>query len=107
MQDGYTHANWVYTDRIIKNITSFDFTSSYPYILVTHRFPASEFIKCNITKKEQMLKNFAYLLTIEFTNIKCKYYNNFISASKCIEIVNGVYDNGRIISSDKIKVNVC
>ena len=26
-------------------------------------------------------------------NIKCKYYNNFISQSKCSKIVKGVYDN--------------
>ena len=40
-----------------------------------------------------MLKRFAYLLVVEFKNIKCKYYNNFISQSKCSKIVKGVYDN--------------
>ena len=29
---GYTHANWIYTDTIIKNVSSYDFTSSYPSI---------------------------------------------------------------------------
>lgn len=27
---GYTHANWIYADTIIKNVSSYDFTSSYP-----------------------------------------------------------------------------
>ena len=30
---GYTHANWIYTDEIIKNVSSYDFTSSYPFVL--------------------------------------------------------------------------
>lgn len=28
---GYTHANWVFADTIIKNVKSYDFTSSYPF----------------------------------------------------------------------------
>lgn len=103
---GYTHANWIYTDEIQKNITSWDFTSSYPYILVSHQFPSTEFQKCLITRKEQMIKRFAYLLVVEFKNIKCKYYNNFISQSKCSKIIKGVYDNGRIIEAESITITL-
>lgn len=103
---GYTHANWVYTDEILKNITSYDFTSSYPYILVSHKFASTEFRKCNIKKREQMLQNFAYLLVVKFTGLKCKYYNNFISASKCKDIYNASYDNGRIMSADSITITL-
>lgn len=88
MQVGYTHANWLYTDEIQKNITSWDFTSSYPYILVTHQFPSTEFLKCNIKKREQMIKKFAYILVVKFKNINCKYYNTFISESKCRYVKN-------------------
>lgn len=63
-----------------------------------------EFKKCNITKKEQMVKSFAYLLKVRFKNIKCKFYNNFISQSKVEKIKNGRYDNGRIISADEIEI---
>lgn len=103
---GYTHANWVYTDEILKNITSFDFTSSYPYILVSHKFASTEFRKCNIKKREQMLQKFAYLLVVKFSGLKCKYYNNFISQSKCREIKKGEYDNGRIISAESITITL-
>ena len=103
---GYTHANWIYTDEIQKNIESWDFTSSYPYILVSHQFPSTEFLKCNIKNKNQMLSRFAYILVVEFNNIKCKYYNNFISQNKCESIINGKYDNGRIIQAEKIKITL-
>lgn len=103
---GYTHANWIYTDEILKDITSFDFTSSYPYILVTHKFASTEFRKCNIKKREQMLQKFAYLLVVKFNGLKCKYYNNFISQSKCREIKKGKYDNGRVIEADSITITL-
>ena len=101
---GYTHANWLFTDEIVKNVTSYDFTSSYPYVMCTHKFPMNEFKKCNIKSVEQISESFAYLLNVKFTNIKCKYYNNFISLSKVSRIKNGRYDNGRIISADEIEI---
>lgn len=101
---GYTHANWIYANEVLHNITSYDFTSSYPYVMVTHKFPSKEFKPCKITNRNQMLKSFAYLLKVRFYNIKCKYYNNFISQSKCIRIKNGKYDNGRIISAEELEI---
>lgn len=101
---GYTHSNWIYTDVILENVDSFDFTSSYPYVMITHKFPSKEFKKCNLKKAEYMNSNFAYLLVVDFKNIKSKFYNNFISLSKCRKIKNGRYDNGRIISADEIEL---
>lgn len=101
---GYTHSNWIYTDEIQKNIESWDFTSSYPYILVTHQFPSSEFLPCRIKNRSQMLSRFAYILVVKFENIKCKYFNNFISQSKCRSITKGKFDNGRIIEAEEIEI---
>ena len=105
---GYTHANWIYADTIIKNVSSYDFTSSYPYVMVTHKFPMTIFRKCNITKLSQIesMKSFAYLLKVRFTDLRCKYYNNFISQSKCTNIHNAKYDNGRIISADSLEITL-
>lgn len=103
---GYTHANWIYTDEIIKNVDSWDFTSSYPYILVTHQFPSTEFKRCYIKDVKNMSKRFAYILVVKFKNIKCKYYNNFISQSKCRNIKGGKYDNGRIIEAEELETTI-
>lgn len=101
---GYTHANWIYTGEILENITSFDFTSSYPYVMVSEKYPSSEFRKCNIKNLDDMIDSFAYLLVVRFYNIKCKYYNNFISESKCKKIKGGKFDNGRVISADELEI---
>ena len=79
-----------------------------PYVMVTHKFPMREFRKCNITSIDQInsLFNFAYLLVVRFYNIECKYYNNFISQSKCRHIVNGKYDNGRVIAADSLELTL-
>ncbi len=101
---GYTHSNWTLTNEIIKNVDSFDFTSSYPYCMVTQKYPGTSFKKCYIKSKDDMISNLAYLVRVRFTKIKCKYFNNFISYSKCINIKNGKYDNGRVIYADELEI---
>ena len=103
-QGGYTHSSWINTAETIKNVDSWDECSAYPYVMTTHRFPASEFKKCWITKYEDMNKNFAYLLHIRFTNVKSKFYNNFISSSKCMHLRGASYDNGRLISAESFEM---
>ena len=103
---GYTHANWIYADTVLKNVDSYDIASSYPYVLVTQKYPNNEFKKCFIKRREQMSKRLAYILVVKFWNVKCKYYNNFISASKCRNLKGAKYDNGRLISADEFEMTL-
>lgn len=105
-QGGYTHASWVYVDRIINDVDSYDFTSSYPYVMTCFKYPTSEFIKSKVKRKEDMFNLYAYLLVVKFTNVESKYYNNIISYSKCRSIKNGKYDNGRVIKADEIVITL-
>ena len=103
-QGGYTHANWIYADDILENVDSYDFTSSYPYVMTSFKYPMSEFIEDNVKSVNDMYKIYAYLLVVRFTNLKCKYYNNFISASKCRKISGARFDNGRLIEAREIEI---
>lgn len=103
---GYTHANWIYADEVLKNVDSYDIASSYPYVLVTQKYPNSEFLPCNIKSVEKMSKRLAYLLVVRFKNVKCKYYNNFISASKCRNLRGAKYDNGRLIEAKEFEMTL-
>ena len=103
---GYTHANYMYTDEVIPNVDSYDETSAYPYVMVTSKFPMSEFKECHIKTVDDMIKKYAYLLKVTFHNLKCKYYNNFISASKCENIVGALFDNGRIVSAKEVTITL-
>ena len=103
---GYTHANWIYADEVLEDVDSYDIASSYPYVLVSQKYPNSEFKPCKIKKREDMSKRLAYLLVVKFKNVKCKYYNNFISASKCRNLRGAKYDNGRLISADEFEMTL-
>ena len=103
-QGGYTHANWIYTDEVLENVDSYDFTSSYPYVMTTFKYPMTEFVEDDVKSIKDMYRLYAYLLVVKFTNMRCKYYNNFISASKCRRIKNAKYDNGRLMSADEIEI---
>lgn len=103
---GYTHANWIYADEVLKNVDSYDIASSYPYVLVTQKYPNSEFQKCFIKKREQMSKGLCYLLVVKFKNVKCKYFNNFISASKCRNLRGAKYDDGRLIEAKEFEMTL-
>ena len=103
-QGGYTHANYIYADEVIKDVDSYDETSAYPYVMVAYRFPSTEFKECFIKTREEMNNNFAYLLRVKFRDVKSKYYNNFISSSKCIDLRGAKYDNGRIIEAKSFEM---
>lgn len=102
---GYTHANWLYVNEVITNVTSWDFTSSYPYVMLVEKYPSTAFKKCNIRNiKNILFDDFAYIIIIEFKNIKSNYFNNIISKSKAYYIENGIYDNGKIVSASILKI---
>ena len=103
---GYTHANWIYADTVLNNIDSYDITSSYPYVLTTYKYPNHEFLPCRIRKREDMSDRFAYIIEVKFSNVKCKYYNNFISASKCKNLRGAKYDNGRLIEAKEFEMTI-
>lgn len=91
---GYTHSSFAYTDVILENVDSYDECSAYPYTLVSSKFPMTSFKKLtNIKNVNQMSDQFAFLVVVRFSNLKCKYLNHFISASKCRNIYNAKYDN--------------
>lgn len=103
---GYTHANRLFAGDIIDNVDSYDETSAYPFCMVTSKFPGTEFKRCYLKRIEDMSNRFAYLVVVKFTNIRCKYYNSFISMSKCRNIKGALYDNGRIIKADEIIISL-
>lgn len=75
-------------------------------MLVTHRYPSSEFKKCNLKRIDQLNKNFAYIIVVKFTNIRSKYFTSYISLSKCKNVSGGKYDNGRIIEAQELEITL-
>lgn len=103
---GYTHANVIYADEILSDVTSFDEASAYPYHMVARRYPSTRFQKANVKQYSDLLEDFAYLLVVKFKNIESKFYNHFISYSKCKDVLKPIIDNGRLVSAEELTI-VC
>lgn len=104
---GFTHGNWLYIGEILKNVDSWDITSSYPFVMVSEKFPSKEFKKCKSIKSlDDFIDKFAYILVVKFSNLESKYFNNILSMSKCRNIRGAVYDNGRIVKASELEITL-
>lgn len=105
---GFTHANALYVRQEMTDVDSFDFTSSYPYIMCSFDgFPISSGIRIKINNSEQfysLINNYACMFDIKLYDIVPKLrQDNPISISKCWDKGRDVkVNNGRVVSADYI-----
>ena len=103
---GFTHANANYTGKVLNDVTSIDFTSSYPSVMLSEKFPMSRFkpVKVKTIKElEKILSRHAVIFDVQFINIKPRItQETYLSESKCRNVINPVINNGRIFSADSI-----
>ncbi len=101
---GFTHANAEYSGQLLNDVSSIDFTSSYPAVMVSEKFPMSRFRLTEIkTVKEldEYCLKYAVVFNARFTNIQCKIkQETYLSESKCIELTDPIINNGRVFSAD-------
>lgn len=104
---GFTHANYRYSGEVLEKVGSFDFTSSYPAVMLAEKFPMSSAIEVNAIENssqlEFYLRNFCCLIDITFENLVPKAdFDHPISVSKCFKVRNAVTDNGRIVTASSL-----
>ena len=106
---GFTHCNAMYTNKICQNVTSYDFTSSYPTVLISEKYPMSKGKEVYISTETELLnliKNYCVLVDLQFTNIKTSFmYEQIISYSKCRNVKNPLINNGRIVQADTLTIS--
>ena len=105
---GFTHCNAMYTNKICKNVTSYDFTSSYPTVLISEKYPMSKGKEVNVNSESELIKlikNYCVLVDLQFNNIKSSFlYEQIISYSKCRNVKNPLINNGRIVQADSLTI---
>ena len=105
---GFTHCNAMYTNKICNNVTSYDFTSSYPTVLISEKYPMSKGKEVYINTETELLnliKNYCVLVDLQFTNIQSSFmYEQIISYSKCRNVKNPLINNGRIVQADTLTI---
>ena len=109
---GFTHANAYKTGESIENVSSIDFTSSYPYVMTVEQYPMSKGIKVDtsnltLSEFEKICEKNCCIMKIAFKNIAAKItYDNYLSVSKCVKSKNMVENNGRVFKADFIETNI-
>ena len=106
---GFTHASAKYSGLKLNSVGSFDFTSSYPAVMLAEKFPMSKSrLVEHIDTEEQLfnyLNKYCCLFDVELVNITPKVdYDHPISFSKLIDVKSPIIDNGRIVSAEKLTI---
>lgn len=109
-QGGFTHANPFYSGKVVYGVTSFDFTSSYPCVMLAEKFPMSSSERIEITSKEQLDKNlklYCCLFDVEFVGLQSRlWFDSYLSVSRCWGVKNAVVNNGRVVSASNLFTTV-
>ena len=108
---GDTHANYLWADQTLKNVKSRDIASSYPYQLMTKKFPM-KFVRGDVKKLNRYINDgLACLFMVRMEDVEYIGKNMpYLSSSKCKSDINlgsnkpkeWKYDNGRIISAKTV-----
>lgn len=109
-QGGFTHANAFYSGKILYDVSSFDFTSSYPSVMIAEKFPMSKSELVDICSSEDFYKNisiYCCLFDVEIIGLESQlYFENYLSMSRCWGVVNPIVNNGRLVSADKLYTTI-
>lgn len=107
-QGGVTHANHTWVEKIV-NATCYDFTSSYPAVMLHETtYPMSTFKSAgSISDYNALKKHSAWYCIITFYNIEATTAHTIISHHKCMNISSdAIIDNGRIYKAKKLTIMV-
>lgn len=104
---GFTHASLNYVGKLVEDVTSIDFTSSYPSVMLAEKYPMSKPIKVDLREEkfEDLVKNddVGLMFDIKIKGLHSKLtYESYLSESKCFNQTNAVINNGRIYQADEI-----
>lgn len=107
---GFTHANATKSGKVIKDVSSIDFTSSYPAVMVSEKFPMTRF-RPYAAKSEKdlqiLLANNAVVFDARFHGLRCKIsHETYISESKCYELSKAIIDNGRVVDAEVLATTI-
>lgn len=107
---GFTHANANYSGQTLENVSSIDFTSSYPSVMVSEQFPMSRFKKANVKTVDELrqyCKKYAMVFDVKFSGMKCKLkQETYLSESKCHTISKPTINNGRVVAADELTITL-
>lgn len=100
---GITHANYLAViDGVLHDVSSYDKASSYPWSIVSKKYPMTKFRKVEKTAYFRNNSKYAWVALVTYEGIEARGGNCIISKHKCV-VKEGLHDsNGRVYKADKI-----
>lgn len=107
---GFTHANAQYSGSTLENVASYDFTSSYPSVMITEKYPMSKPIPVEVNtldELEKLINNYALLFDIRLEDVESKIeQDSYISESKCYHLEKPIINNGRVHKAESLEMTI-
>lgn len=109
---GNTHASRFYANVKLTDVKSVDRSSSYPDVLINHKYPVTKLFELSDPTYRDMLnlidiRERAVLAEVEFIDLKLKDRHGcgcpYLSLAKCEYSYDRVNDNGRILSASWVQ----
>lgn len=108
---GFTHANRYMTDMTIEgDIQAFDFASSYPFVMLSEKFPMDCFEKwhdCSVTDILNSSENYAFIFKLILYKFEVRKKNEpmpMLQFYKMENPINCIIDNGRVLQGDYTEI---
>lgn len=107
---GFTHANANHVGKVLENVASIDFTSSYPSVMLAEQYPMSrgkEVQVKSLEEFEKLCRQHCLIFDLKLDNVQSKItQENYISESKCSTLINPIVNNGRVFSADSLTITL-
>lgn len=104
---GFTHANAVHVGQTLYNVASYDFTSSYPAVMLLDEYPMGKGFKIKIKNLDdyyRVCEKYCLIFDMKLEGLRPKDYtsDNPISLSKCWKHSRDItINNGRVVRTGK------
>ena len=109
-QGGFTHANAIMVDKTWIEVASYDFTSSYPAVMLSEKFPMGKgtyYAVSSVAQIHKLSSNFCCMFRCRIKwIISTTEVEHPLSSSKCRDLIDGVEDNGRIVTAESLETTL-
>lgn len=105
-QGGFTHANAFYVKQVEHDVASYDFTSSYPYVMLSEQFPMGKGFRVKNLNREKFniyAQQYLMVFDVKLIGVSPKMMcDNPISISRCYHATGYTVNNGRVVFADEL-----
>lgn len=113
---GFTHCSCLNEGKVFRDVAMYDFTSSYPAVMLSEKFPISsswivDFTQIDADERESVLRDYmskyCCIFDIHFIKIRSTiHFEHYLSVSKCSGFNDVTVDNGRLVDADQIYTTI-